>query len=209
MLPTMLNRKYLFRMTHIENIPHILQFGITHSSSQNANPNYISIGDSGLINTRNLTLLENGRCLGDYIPFYFWYKMPMLYVIQKGFNDLNTVNVEEIVYCISTVQKIIDSRLEFVFTDGHAVNRFSSMYTSNEIKNIDKILDIKAIKAKYWNDGNDLDKKRRKEAEFLVLGDIPESVIQAYVTYNTDIKNRLTTLGINADKISVKPDFYF
>ncbi len=32
-----LSKTYLFRMTHIENIPHVLKFGITHSSSINAN----------------------------------------------------------------------------------------------------------------------------------------------------------------------------
>jgi len=35
-----LSKTYLFRMTHIENIPHVLKFGITHASSINANPNF-------------------------------------------------------------------------------------------------------------------------------------------------------------------------
>lgn len=29
---TELNKLYLFRMTHIKNIPHILQYGITHKN---------------------------------------------------------------------------------------------------------------------------------------------------------------------------------
>ncbi len=43
----------LFRMTHIDNIPFILDNGITHRNSVNANPDYISIGDVSLIGTRN------------------------------------------------------------------------------------------------------------------------------------------------------------
>ena len=39
-----LSKIYLFRMTHIENILHILQHGITHVSSLNANATYVSIG---------------------------------------------------------------------------------------------------------------------------------------------------------------------
>ena len=66
-----LNKTYLFRMTHVDNIPHIIQHGITHSSSVNTNPNFISIGDSSLISSRNNILLNNGRLLGEYIPFYF------------------------------------------------------------------------------------------------------------------------------------------
>jgi hypothetical protein len=83
-----LNKIYLFRMTHVENIPHILQHGITHVDSVNQNQQYAPIGDSGLINTRHRFVLPNGNKLGDYIPFYFGYRMPMLYVIQKGFNGV-------------------------------------------------------------------------------------------------------------------------
>jgi len=36
----------LFRMTHIENIPHILQYGIIHSASVYANPDFIPIGET-------------------------------------------------------------------------------------------------------------------------------------------------------------------
>ena len=49
-----LNKIYLFRMTHIDNIPHILQYGITHSDSINANPDFVPIGDNSLINTRKI-----------------------------------------------------------------------------------------------------------------------------------------------------------
>lgn len=62
-------KTYLFRMTHIGNIPHILNHGITHTSSANANPAFIPIGDGSLIATRNDFLLKNGRRLGEYIPF--------------------------------------------------------------------------------------------------------------------------------------------
>ncbi|MDR3237911.1 MAG: DUF4433 domain-containing protein, partial [Spirochaetia bacterium] len=36
-------------MTHIQNIPHILKYGITHRRSQYANLDYVSIGDVRLI----------------------------------------------------------------------------------------------------------------------------------------------------------------
>ncbi|MDI9319570.1 MAG: DUF4433 domain-containing protein [Phycisphaerales bacterium] len=177
-----LNKTYLFRMTHIENIPHILQYGITHSTSANANPNFMPIGDGSLIATRNDFLLNNGRRLGEYIPFYFSVRTPMLYVVQNGFNMVAPTPAENIVYCITSVQKIIDLQLEFVFTDGHAVDGFSSQFTIADIQHIDTILDKNAINAKYWRDENDLDRKRRKEAEFLVLGDIAKAAILGFIT---------------------------
>ena len=55
-------------MTHIENIPHVFQYGITHSSSPNANTAFVPIGDSSLIASRSQFELNNGRLLGEYIP---------------------------------------------------------------------------------------------------------------------------------------------
>ena len=61
-------------MTHIDNVPHILRYGITHRLSLNANQNYIPIGDSSIINKRNNkvnhTIDGQEFCTGDYIPFH-------------------------------------------------------------------------------------------------------------------------------------------
>lgn len=192
-------------MTHIENIPHILQNGITHSTSPNANPDFVPIGDSSLISTRSSFLLNNGRLLGDYIPFYFGYRTPMLVKMQKGYEILP----ENIVYCVSSVQKMIDLGLDFVFTDGHAIEKLSFQYTISDIQNIDSLIDKNAIKSKYWKDENDLDLKRRKEAEFLVLGNIAPDGVLGYVTYNENTKKRLIDFGADASKVVVKPKYYF
>ena len=204
-----LDKIHLFRMTHIENIPHILQFGITHSNSVNSNPNFKPIGDSSLISTRNSYALNNGKLLGEYIPFYFGTRTPMLYVVQKGFNLVAPTPPEKIVYCVSSIQKIIDHNLDFIFTDGHAVDGFSSQYTISDINNINAIIDWNAVEAKYWNAENDLDLKRRKEAEFLVLGDISINAILEYIVYNKEAKNQLIGYGVNTTDIHIKSNFYF
>lgn len=204
-----LNKTYLYRMTHMENIPHILNYGITHASSANANPDFVPIGDDSLINSRNDFLLNNGRRLGEYIPFYFGVRTPMLYVVQNGFNMVTSTPAEKIVYCVSSVQKIIDQQLDFVFTDGHAVDKFSTQYTPGDIHDIETLLDHDAIKAKYWKDENDLDLKRRKEAEFLVLGDIIKEAVLGYVVYNENAKNSIINLGANNDNVFIRQNYYF
>jgi hypothetical protein len=204
-----LSKTYLFRMTHIENIPHILQHGITHPSSSNANQEFVPIGDKTLIATRNDFLLNNGKLLGDYIPFYFGVRTPMLYVVQKGFNMVAPTPAENIVYCITSVLKIIELQLDFVFTNGHAVDSFTMQYTTEDINNIDNIIDQKAVRAKYWQDENDLDLKRRKEAEFLVLGDIATEAILGFVVYNQNAQNRMIGFGADVSKVLIKPDYYF
>lgn len=196
-------------MMHIDNVPHVLQHGIAHASSPNANTSYVPIGDSSLISSRSQFKMPNGKTLGLYIPFYFGARMPMLYVIQKGFNTVPSVPPEKIVYCVSTVQKMIDHDLPFVFTNGHAVDGFTEFFDKKDVQNIDSLIDKPAIGAKYWKQDNDNDLKRRKEAEFLVESDIPPEAIVFWIVYNEAAKNELINKGVPANQIYVKPDYYF
>lgn len=202
-------KKYLYRMIHIENISHVLEYGITHRNSTNANLNFIAIGDSSIITTRAGKILNNGNTLGNYIPFYFGYRFPMLYVIQWGHNGVKQTLAEDIVYCVTTVEEIINSNIAFIFTDGHAIDSFSTQYTKERINDIEHLLDWEAIQDIYWHDDNDLDKKRRKEAELLLENDLPTKHILGYICYNEKAKSKLVHFGIEEKKIVVRPNYYF
>jgi hypothetical protein len=200
---------YLYRMTHMVNIPHILKYGITHSRSSECNANYVAIGDKSLISSRNEYLLSNGKEIGSYIPFYFFYRMPMLYVIQKGYNGVDRVEPQEIVYCLLKIKDVVERDLEFVFTDGHAKNKLSRVYLKTDVDCIDKILDWTAIRSVSWKSETDIDLKRRKEAEFLIEEDVPAEIICGFVVYNDEARRKLTEYGISDNKIAIRPEFYF
>jgi len=54
----------VYRITHIENIEHVLQNGITHKNSPNHNPQYKSIGLG--------TYFANEYCYGlDFFCYFF------------------------------------------------------------------------------------------------------------------------------------------
>ena len=125
----------LYRITHIENIPHILQYGITHKDSLNRNPDYKNIGDLSLINNRSkkIVSIDNGEFdsknslvsieLGDFIPFYFGIRMPMLYVAQHGGNFVErATSPVDIIYLGCSLSKIISADFDFFFSDGHATD---------------------------------------------------------------------------------------
>lgn len=191
-------------MTHIENIPHILQYGITHSTSINANRNYKSIGDSTLISARS-----KKEHLGASIPFYFGKRMPMLFVIQGGHLGVPQIHPENIVYCVTTVHKIIELKLDFMFTSGHAVSRLTTKHTANDVQNINDLIDWKAVDAKYWISETDPDLKRKKEAEFLILGDIPLYAVIGYIVYNEEAKDKMVAFGIPDSIVKVNNEDYF
>jgi hypothetical protein len=202
-------KRHLFRMTHIKNIGHILRYGITHKDSAEANPNFEPIGDPSLISTRSNFVLQNGRRLGEYIPWYFSVRTPMLYVIQKGFNGVTATPAEDIVYCVSSVQRMVEIGLPFVFTSGHAVDTISEQYTSEDIGRLETVIDWDAVKETNWHKETDLDLKRRKQAEFLVLGDIPVGAILGFIVYNQSAKDTLRGLGIAEQQIHINTKYYF
>jgi hypothetical protein len=147
--------------------------------------------------------------LGEFIPFYFGVRTPMLYVIQKGFNMVSKTKPEKIIYLVSSIQTIMDTNLNYYFSDGHATDMLTIFYDSSKINDIEQIVDFKATKAKFWKEQNDLDLKRRKEAEFLVEPDIPANCILGYFCYNEKAKSILTDLGIPENKVIIKPEYYF
>ena len=70
-------------------------------------------------------------------------------------------------------------------------------------------IDSDAIWAKYWRDENDLDLKRRKEAEFLVFGDIVPEGILSFIVYNRNAQDRMNSFGVDTANVNIKSDYYF
>lgn len=196
-------------MTHIDNVPHILMHGITHRNSPNANPNFTPIGDSSLISTRDKFVLDNGKLLGEYVPFYFGTRMPMLFVIQKGYNGVTVTEAKDIVYCVTSVQRVIDTKLEFVYTNGHAFDLFSSQFEPQDVFDIENQVDFQAVKVKDWKDPSDLDLKRRMQAEFLLLGDLPFEDVLGFIVRNEEAKNQLLNFGVAENQIKIITNAYF
>lgn len=211
----------IYRMTHIENIPHILANGITHKNSPYRNPYYKNIGDLSLISNRSHKEIpvDNGNyqnlnspkiILGEFIPFYFGIRMPMLYTAQIGGNFVeNATPPESIVYLACSVNCIIASNHEYYFSDGHATNNYSSFYNSNEILRINDILDWNAITSTYWGGQENLNIKRKKQAEFLVREDISIDAIVGFGCYNESAKDILISYGVKENQIKVIPKGYF
>lgn len=199
---------YAYRLTHIENIPHILQAGLVHSDSPKASSKYVPIGDNAIIQIRHNGLYKGYR-LSDYIPFYFGPRSRMLYVIQNGFNGVTKVAPEDIVYCVLKIEVVIEQGWDCIFTDGHAVTEITQFYTKKDLPNLNNIIKIEDVYAKYWSDENDLDLSRRRQAELLIKDEILPQYIAGYFVYNEEAEQRLVNLGITQGQICIVPQYYF
>lgn len=199
--------EYGFRITHIDNIPYIDSTGFVLANSQLASPCYTSIGDSSVIEKRKTN--TQGIDLTQYIPFYFGPRSVMLYVIQHGYNGVQQQNAEDIVYTVIKIENLIKDRIECLFTDGHALSALTTFYTHEHLTSLNSIVSYNDVYAKYWLDDDDLDLKRRKEAELLVKEHLPSQYISGYVVYNAKAKATLASTGINESRIVINPHYYF
>lgn len=106
----------------------------------------------------------------------------MLYAIHGGFVEGYTGGQAEVVHLVSSAEAVRDAGLGWVFTDGHAeMSPLTDFY--GDLKHLDKI-DWKVMESRYWRDtDDDPDRKRRRQAEFLVHTFFPWELVTTVGVY--------------------------
>lgn len=195
---------FIYRIIHRNNLQILIDENKLCSPNAGINPNYISIGETDLIRQRGSKQIniEPYGVMRDYISFYFGTRSPMLYCIKNGFNVQRRLQ-NEIIYLITTLEKLTELNCRFVFTDGHSFAAYTQFF--NDIRYLNQI-DWSAVKLRQWsNTEADPDRKRRKEAECLVFQEMPFSAITSIAVYNQEAYNYiLDVLQRNNLNIPVK-----
>lgn len=181
---------YIFHITHLDNLQFILEdeaiacdASVRRSGREVTNIGYRDLKEKRL---RYPVSCGPGGCLGDYAPFYFAPRSPMLYVDYRGGVEGYSGGQEPILHLVASVERVRDAGLRFVFSDGHPVAVVSDMFDSEE--HFDKV-DWDVMKETYWNDTDaDGDRMRRRMAEFLVHDGLPWELVGAIGVFNVEMK---------------------
>lgn len=207
------NKILLYRITHINNLDYIFNSGkLTCPNHPQKDTNYISIGDSSLIQSRSnmqINFPPYGS-FNQYISFYFGPRSPMLYNIWKGYQGVVQRSQEEIIYIVTTYEKIKKIGNPFVYFDGHGFNHLSKCY--NDDSGLKKI-DFKAVNSEFWCETEeDPDIKRRKQAELLVFYELPLQFILGFGSYsgavNANIHNKIKKNNLKLE-CHITRDWYY
>ena len=204
----------IYHITHKDNLEGIIsRGGLVAQSVMDTDPiAYCNIAHATIQDRRAQTQVScgPGGFLHDYVPFYFAPRSPMLYAIDRGNVEDCTEDQSDIVYLLSSAQGVADSGLEFVFTDGHGIMELSDFY--DDLEDLDKI-DWDVMNARYWADtDDDPDRKRRRQAEFLVYKMLPWDRIEMIAVMNNEIKAQVEGIILSSSRkhpIKVKPDWYY
>lgn len=154
--------------------------------------------------------LGPGGTLDDYVPFYLGERSPMLCANHKGQVTSNPDGQAVIVYLVAHAEEVHAAGHRWVFTDGHAVKRITQFY--DDLQDL-ATLDWATIRARVWFDtATDPDRKRRKQAEFLVWRFFPWALVRQVVVLNAAMRVRVKSLLAEAGvsiPVDIKRDWYY
>jgi len=206
----------IFRFIHVDNLRAILERGgiwAPNFEPKNGH-DYKKIHNTDVQDKRRVRRIPCGPdgVIHDYVSFYFGPRSPMLYQLHTDWVQDYDEGQESLIYLVSTTQAVAESNALFVFSDGHGIATFTAWFS--DLAALDKV-DWNTVYAKMWKDTNDdMDRQRRKQAEFLVHKFCPWSLICKIAVVNDRMKTKVE--GVLEDfpedlkrLVTVKPDWYY
>jgi ssDNA thymidine ADP-ribosyltransferase, DarT len=202
----------IMHFTHISNIENVVRQAGLLSHAKAELVCQADIADQLVQNKRAQTQvrISPGGSLHEYVPFYFAELSPMLYRLSYDYGRIPEVRYQplEYVYLVSTARQVHQLGLPYVFTNGHPLGRFSEFFHHpDDIHQIDWAL----MRSVFWNNTeNDLSRRTRREAEFLVQHHFPYELISFFVVHNSAVAQKLEALiASNPKPIYINPRWFY
>lgn len=152
-----------------------------------------------------------GGTLADYVPFYFAPRSPMLFTIHRGNVQGYTEGQRPIVHLLSTVETAVALNKAWAFTDGHAEMAISQFFA--DLEQLSEVVDWTIMRSQYWNDtADDNDRKRRRQAEFLVHEFFDWHAISRISVHDNAVRRQVEMVLPNIDhgpEVVVEPGWYY
>ncbi|MBE4586053.1 hypothetical protein BOO29_14030 [Vibrio navarrensis] len=202
----------IWRITHRQNIPWILANGLHAGNGAVRSQNWMTIGNEDLINRRGhrTVPLPPQGVLNDYVPFYFTPFSPMMYNIYTGRGGVKKVSNTDIVILVSSMYRVTEIGLPFVFTDRHAYPVTTNYY--NNLADLTAIDWALLQQRNFQRDPDDPEKVERYQAEALIHRHMPINALLGAVCYTQNVQQELQEqangLGVKLD-IHCIPGWYF
>lgn len=175
------------------------------------NPAYVDIGNPELIGKRNGRDISvpPGGTLSDYVPFYFTPRSPMLLNIKTGRHVRQRGN-DEIVILVSSLPRIQESGLDFLFTDRHAYLQTAEFHS--DLARLDRIDWDILQRSDFKRDNDDLGKFERYQAEALIFQHVPVSALLGIACVNdavaAQLRQQIAAAGSEL-KVAATPGWFF
>jgi ssDNA thymidine ADP-ribosyltransferase, DarT len=188
-----LNREkaLIWRIVHRDNLPWILDNGLYCGNSTHRSESWVHIGNPELTTKRaaHPVPIKPGGYLNDYVPFYFTPFSVMMKNIHSGWAGVKRRANEEIVILVSSLPRLQEQGIPYIYTDSHAYYMWSNYYT--DLADLNRI-DWPILQARdFKRDLDDPTKFERYQAEALVFKHCPISALLGIICYTDTVKLQL------------------
>jgi len=189
----------LYYITHIDNLPSILRYGIlSHQLVEERNISYTPIYDTEIVTDRKSILAPDSKSLWSFANLYFQARNPMLYrvIYEKSYKNIAVVEVKP---------DLLD-RPDIFITTGNA--RASDSEILSQKVGVKRLRQIrKDVDVVWWKpeDGS----KRKIMAECLVPDLVPSNFIQAVYVATHEVAEEAKKLLPSDIPIIPEPNTFF
>src|ERR1044072_3864404 len=204
----------IYHITHIRNLPLILQQGCLWCDNEKAARQLDPVGIAHEHIKRRRAArtvpVSRGGTLADYVPFYFAPRSPMLYTINRGNVEGYQEGRGPLLHLVSSTERVTASGLPFTFTNGHAEMLTSSFY--EYLTDLDKV-DWEIMRTTIWRDtADDGTRKWRRQAEFLVHNRFPVELIAGIGVISNKIADSVKQILAETGhqiQVAARPNSYY
>ncbi len=197
----------VYHITDVANLPGLLGEGGLRSDVAMAQRNPTVIGYTHIKERRMKQIRVpccGGRFVGEFVPFYYCPRSPMLYTINRGSTGLPSGCQRSIVHLVSTVAVGIGLGRAWAISDRNAGSSYASFFA--DVKALNG-LDWTAIRATDWRG-----KTSQKTAEFLVADFFPWTGFRAVGCHNNSVAKEVQDLlnhQHHRPAVSIEPGWYY
>jgi hypothetical protein len=192
--------KNLYYITHVNNIPSILERGIlSHELVKAEAIHYTAIYDEDIISARKNKTTPDGKSLWNYANFYFQPRNPMLFRVtcEKSIDNI----------AIIALRADVLNQQGTLVTDGNAASGPSMFFPPSQLSNVLSRIG-KQLDEKYWSeqDGS----KRKIMAEVLVPDKASPEFIESIYVASYDVCDKVRQL-IQTSSLPIipQPEMFF
>lgn len=212
------DRALIYHFTHIANVPSILRTGRLMAETLTGTNLVTDVGDTEVKAKRRLRTIDcpPGGVVADYVPFYFAPRSPMMYRIACDYRDGIAGRYpggdDPLVYLVSSVDRVASAGLAWVCSDGNCAASLTRFATT--LEELAERVDWPLMAEEIWKDTpEDMDRRRRRMAEFLVHREFPLDLVAGYAVRTDErkreLKQILVSAGVPDAYVDVRPHWYY
>lgn len=197
--------------THIDHLPSIIFGGLVADTVAQDGLLTMEAGEPSIKERRRRRQvpIPPGGVVGDYAPFYFAPRSPMMYSISHGNVPSFEGHHNDLIYLATTTQVLVDRGLTLLFSDRNAVLGYAKFGPE---ASSDQLVDWDLMQETWWhNTPEEPDRKERRMAECLVWKSVPFDCFPYIAAHGETQATKVNTILAQAGRnvaVGVRPDWY-